>query len=76
MGTFEIVLRQPQDVTAEDVEFLSTAAAPPEVGSTIVGAENDQWIVVLIEPPIDPANEDRLICLPAADVRLTDPEPR
>jgi hypothetical protein len=73
MTTFEIVLRRPEDVTAEDVEFLSTVDAPPEVGSMIVGAEHDRWVVILIEAPVDAANQARLICLPVADVPGADP---
>jgi hypothetical protein len=47
--------------------------APPEVGSTIVGAEHDRWVVILIEAPVDAANQARLICLPVADVPGADP---
>jgi hypothetical protein len=73
MRTFEIVLRRPEEVTARDVEFLSTADVRPDVGSTIVGREEDRWVVTLIERPLDAANEARLICLPAADVAATEP---
>jgi hypothetical protein len=43
------------------------------VGSTIVGAEHDRWVVILIEAPVDAANQARLICLPVADVPGADP---
>jgi hypothetical protein len=73
MRTFEIVLRRPAEVTADDVEFLSTADVRPEVGSTIVAREEEHWVVTLIEPPLDAANEARLICLPASDVAVPEP---
>lgn len=73
MRRFEIVLRRPTEVMAGDVEFLSTADARPEVGSTIAGPEDDRWVVALIEPPVDAANEARLICVPAADFAASEP---
>jgi hypothetical protein len=72
MCTFELVLRRPSDVTAEDVEFLSTADEPPDVGSTILDGEEREWVVTLIEPPQGAEHEARLICLPAAELSSPD----
>lgn len=71
-GTFEIVLRRPSDVNAEDVEFLSTADEAPPIGSSILDGEERRWVVTLIEAPQVAEHEARLICLPAAELSPPD----